>query len=80
VSLLGLSYPMSNSKTRREIFLDIIRKIRAGKFRSSEIDPDKLYLMQTSVRHEYQAPRDVSGYNWGHMTSGDNGAGNEEAW
>lgn len=39
--------------------------IASGEFEQAPIDINKLYLLHTSVREEYQAPRDISGFNWG---------------
>jgi len=39
--------------------------IASGDFEHTQIDINKLYLLHTSVREEYQAPRDISGFNWG---------------
>lgn len=66
-------------KLRLAILKRIVSQIEDGQFRLHDIDPNRLYLLHNSVRHEYQSPQDISGYNWGYMTSGDIGAGNTEA-
>jgi len=67
-------------KLRRKWLRNLLKQIMEGEFYIPEIDPNKLYLLQKSVRHEYQSPQQNSGYNWGYMTSAEMNAGNEEAW
>ena len=53
---------------RRRILSDLVKEIESGEFVHNQIDPDKLYQMHNSVRHEYQSPKDVSGHNRGGQT------------
>ncbi|KKN60998.1 hypothetical protein LCGC14_0526230 [marine sediment metagenome] len=53
---------------RRRILMDLVKEIESGKFTHQQIDPDKLYQMHNSVRHEYQSPKDISGHNPGGQT------------
>ena len=55
------------SKHRKMLLKSILKQIRNEEFQNISIDPNQLYLLHSSVRREYQAPRDVSGYNWGAM-------------
>ncbi len=66
---------------RRRILADLVREIENGEFTHRQIDPNKLYQMHTSVRHEYQSPKDVSGHNRGGQTMiWDMDAGMEDAF
>ena len=47
---------------RREILRDLIKQIEEGKFRNIQIDPNKLYMLHSPVRQEYQRPLDI---DWG---------------
>lgn len=69
------------SREKRRFLLKMLAdKIRAGEFDIHDIDIDKLYRLHSSVREEYLSPYERSGYNYGYMTSGDLGAGNEESF
>jgi hypothetical protein len=49
---------------RRAILLELIRQIESGEFVNTDeiIDLNKLYMLQDSVRKEYQRPLDI---DWG---------------
>lgn len=49
---------------RCAILLELIRQIESGEFVNTDeiIDLDKLYMLQDSVRKEYQRPLDI---DWG---------------
>lgn len=53
------------SQMRKKLLKSIVDMIASGEFEQAPIDINKLYLLHTSVREEYQAPRDISGFNWG---------------
>ena len=52
--------------------LELIAKIRSGNYQK-----DDIYTKQnTYPRQEYKSPRELSGYNYGYMTSGEMDANN----
>ena len=61
----------TSKKYRVELLKQIIEQIRGGEYRDFVIDPNKLYVLHNSVRHEYQHPYEVGGFNYGYMTSGE---------
>ena len=65
---------------RREILSDLVNQIKGGEFHHIQIDQNKLYQLHNSVRHEYQSPKDISGYNSGHMSVWEMDAGMEESY
>lgn len=66
--------------TRRILLKILCDKIKNGEFNIKAIDPNKIYNLHMPVRQEYMSPYDRSSYNYGYMTSGEIGSGNEEAF
>ena len=69
-----------SSKYRKKLLQLILSQIKSGEFDNVSIDPNKLYMLHSPVRKEYQAPRDISGYNWGEMSVWEMDAGMNEAY
>jgi len=62
IQKLGEDFNIRLRTRRRQILKDLVSQIEAGKFWHSEIDPNQIYLLHQSVRHEYQKPFDI---DWG---------------
>jgi len=66
---------------RKKLLKSIVDMIRAGEFEQQpSINLDQLYPLHKSVREEYQAPRDISGFNWGAERTWEMDAGMDEAF
>jgi hypothetical protein len=65
---------------RKKLLKSIVDMIMSGEFEQAPIDINKLYLLHTSVRKEYQAPRDISGFNWGGQRTWEMDAGMDESF
>lgn len=68
------------SQMRKKMLRKIVESILSEEFRHESADPNKLYLLHTSVRREYQAPRDISGFNWGAARSWEMDANMDESY
>jgi len=78
IQKLGEYFTEQLADNRLSALKDLVNKIESGEFELVQIDPNQLYKLHQSVRHEYQRPLDI---DWGGgMNSGEIGAGNEEAW
>lgn len=68
-------------QARRRILRDLVKEIESGQFSHRQVDPDKLYQMHNSVRHEYLSPKDISGrHRAGHTMIWEMDAGMDEAF
>jgi len=64
MKLFVIAEDFSNKlKSRQEILEDLVKEIKSGEFRQTSTDPNKMYELHNSVRHEYQSPKDVGGHN-----------------
>lgn len=70
-----------NAKKRKQKLLELLVQIIKGKFPKHEvIDLNKLYVSPgVPARQQYQSPVERTTYNYGYMTSGEIGAGNQES-
>ena len=59
---MGASFEEKERTRRRAILLDLVKQIESGKFDNIAIDPQKLYMLHSPVRREYQQPTDI---DWG---------------
>ena len=69
---------LEDSEFRKLILRIILNKIIGGEYYHTDVDPNKLYQLHRSVRHEYLRPTELSGHNWGYMTIGEMDAGHED--
>lgn len=66
------------SQMRKKLLKSLVDTIMSGQFEQAPVDINKLYLLHTSVRNEYQAPRDVGGFNWKTQRTWEMDAGMDE--
>lgn len=68
-----------NQEKRIEILRALIKAILSGKINSKQESPEKIYSPHPKPRQEYISPQHRDGNNYGYMTDGEIGAGNQES-